>query len=212
MVPATRLRQFEILEGWRICPPSRVRDFSLFRCGGFAPPSSFSASSARFDLWGSARSDFLSVARETTLGGDQFSEVTGGVADWPAPGSLEVVDVVDVSVGGHAEKDEVVQDRVRADKQVTGEALIFLLFGSAGVHRESSVAFHDGFRFFADRWRNSLIRQAKKVGELFRRIIFARSPARLNRVRCVLFYCVARPLPRHPLAEALAQRGFELFA
>src|SRR5262245_12838837 len=71
---------------------------------------------ARFDLWcqGSAGRDFLCVARETTLGGDQFSAVTGGIADRPAPGSLEVVDVVDISVGGHAEKDEVVQDRVRA--------------------------------------------------------------------------------------------------
>src|SRR5262249_28806735 len=85
----------------------------------------------------SARGHFLRVTREATLRGDQFSAVvTGGIADRPAPGSLEVVDVVRVGVGRqYAEKDEVAQDRVRADKQVAGAALVSVILLLVGLHR-----------------------------------------------------------------------------
>src|SRR5262249_11996569 len=80
---------------------------------------------------------FVGVARESALRGDQAAAVTARLADRPVPGSLQVVDV---DVGGHAEKNEGVSDSVRADQQVAG-ALVSIILWVVGVHRETSGGF-----------------------------------------------------------------------
>src|SRR5262249_61465306 len=87
----------------------------------------------------SASRNFLSVTREATLGGDQFSAVTGGIADRPA----RPLQVVGVDALGHAEVHKEGSDGGRADEQVASEALILFVFGGGGVHRKTSGGFCD---------------------------------------------------------------------
>ena len=78
---------------------------------------------------GSARSDFLSVAREAAPGGNQVAAVSAGVSNRPAPGPPQVVGV---DALGHAEFDEIGADRVRADEDVASEALVSAASSDSG--------------------------------------------------------------------------------
>jgi hypothetical protein len=92
--------------------------------------------------WRCAACNFFGVTDEPAFRGDQFAaslpSPTGGAADRPTTGTLEVVNV---GVLGHAEVYEEDTNRVGPDEQITGEAFYLRIVKRrpmlGGIHREN---------------------------------------------------------------------------
>src|SRR5262245_41498353 len=92
--------------------------------------------------------DLFGVVGEPAFRGDEASTVTGGLANGPAARALQVVDV---RILGHTEKHEVVENRVRADEQIAGEARVrFIVLKLILVHRENSGELSRQLYFLVD--------------------------------------------------------------